>query len=66
MLIVLKLDHREIELNTSGSLALTTTFLSVHITRYPLDSIWPYFEHKDRDEGLWFGFGFRVAYSRLR
>lgn len=66
MLIAFKLDHREFELNTDGSLAFTTTHIAVHVCRDPVGSIWPYFEHKDRDEGLWYGFGFRVAYSRLR
>ena len=58
------MDHREMEFNTAGSLWLRTTFREVHITRAEGAPWWPRREFVSKDEGLLFGFGWQVAYSR--
>ena len=65
MQLAMKLDQREIEINTGGSLWMRTTFQEVHITRdAPGAPWWPHLERADRDSGIWTGFGWQVAYDR--
>ena len=64
MLLALKLDHREIEINTGGSLWLRTTFREVHITRVYGAPMWPYLERVGKFGGVWTGFGWEVSFDR--
>lgn len=65
MQLALKVDHREIEVNTGGSLWLRTTFREVHVTRdLPGAPLWPRLESEGKHSGVWSGFGWRLAYDR--
>lgn len=73
MNLTLKVDHREIEVNTGGVLYLKTTHREVHATREAAPSWWPHWERIGEREGVFQGFGWRVVYcapehfpSRLR
>lgn len=63
MQLAVKVDHREIEGNTGGSLWLRTTFREVHVTRDPGGPLWPHLEQVGAHAGIWSGFGWRVAYD---
>jgi len=65
MQLAMKLDQREIEINTGGSLWMRTTFREVHVTRDRQGAPWwPHLESDGQDSGLWSGFGWQVAYNR--
>lgn len=64
MQLALKLDHREIEIKTGGSLWLKTTYREVYITREPRAPIWPHLERTGKDSGIWTGFGWEVSFDR--
>jgi hypothetical protein len=64
MHLALKMDHREIDIDTSGSLWLRTTFREVYITRDQSGSFWPHIERTGKLAGVWRGFGWEVSFDR--
>lgn len=64
MLLALTVDHREIEINTGGTLWLKTTYREIFIAREPRVPFWPHLERYGKHGGMWTGFGFEVSFDR--
>lgn len=58
------MDHREVEINTGGSLWVRTTGIEVHIAWSSDGPWWPHFEAVAAGSGMWTGLGFTVTFSR--